>query len=279
MLQTLAIANYRSLLKLTIPLGRLNLITGANGSGKSNLYRALRLLAETAQGGVVNALAHEGGLDSTFWAGPETLSRAMQTGAVPIEGTVRQERLRLRLGFAGEDFGYAIALGLPTPPDLLSPVTPKSSMKAFGQAAIIAPPVHWWSATMPSSRCATDVNGQSFTNISAPSIACSAKLPTPAAPRKLCNCVKPSGAGVSMTISVAMRVRPPASRNLALSPRCCTMTGVTLRLLCKISTKLAMRKPCNKPLAMHSPVVTSVSSNKAVGVSRWNFTSTGCYDR
>lgn len=115
MLQTLAIANYRSLLKLTIPLGRLNLITGANGSGKSNLYRALLLLAETAQGGVVNALAHEGGLDSTFWAGPETLSRAMQTGAVPIEGTVRQERLRLRLGFAGEDFGYAIALGLPTP--------------------------------------------------------------------------------------------------------------------------------------------------------------------
>jgi predicted ATPase len=74
MLSTLSISNYRSLLKLTIPLGPLNLITGPNGSGKSNLYRALRLLAETAQGGVVNALAREGGLDSTFWAGPETLS-------------------------------------------------------------------------------------------------------------------------------------------------------------------------------------------------------------
>ena len=33
MIKTLAIANYRSLLKLTVPLGRLNLITGANGSG------------------------------------------------------------------------------------------------------------------------------------------------------------------------------------------------------------------------------------------------------
>ena len=73
MLKTLAIANYRSLLNLTISLGQLNVITGANGSGKSNLYRALRLLAETADGGVINALAKEGGLNSTFWAGPEKL--------------------------------------------------------------------------------------------------------------------------------------------------------------------------------------------------------------
>ena len=43
-----AISNYRSLLSLTVPMERLNLITGPNGSGKSNLYRALRLLAETA---------------------------------------------------------------------------------------------------------------------------------------------------------------------------------------------------------------------------------------
>lgn len=115
MLKTLAVANYRSINKLVMPLGRLNLITGANGSGKSNLYRALRLLAETAQGGVVNALAKEGGLDSTFWAGPENLSRRMRNGEVPIEASVRSSSKRLRLGFAGEDFSYAIALGLPEP--------------------------------------------------------------------------------------------------------------------------------------------------------------------
>ncbi|MBV4487785.1 AAA family ATPase [Pseudomonas sp. SWRI153] len=115
MLNTLAVANYRSINKLVIPLGRLNLITGPNGSGKSNLYRALRLLAETAQGGVVNALAREGGLDSTFWAGPETISRRMRNGEVAIEPTVRQGVRRLRLGFAGEDFSYAIGLGLPEP--------------------------------------------------------------------------------------------------------------------------------------------------------------------
>ena len=115
MLKTLSIANYRSLLNLTIPLGRLNVITGANGSGKSNLYRALRLLAETAQGGVINALAKEGGLNSTFWAGPEKLSRSMQMGQVPVQGSVRQKRVRLKLGFTGEQLGYAISLGLPKP--------------------------------------------------------------------------------------------------------------------------------------------------------------------
>ncbi len=121
MLTTLAIANYRTLLRLVLPLGPLNVITGPNGSGKSNLYRALRLLAETAQGGVVNALAREGGLESVFWAGPETLSARMRKGEVPVQGGPRRKPVRLRLGFAGEDFGYAIELGLPPPPGAGNP--------------------------------------------------------------------------------------------------------------------------------------------------------------
>lgn len=113
MLKTLAVANYRSINKLVVPLDQLNLITGPNGSGKSNLYRALRLLAETAQGGVINALAREGGLDSTFWAGPESISRRMLNGEVAVQPSVRSGVKRLRLGFAGDDFSYAISLGLP----------------------------------------------------------------------------------------------------------------------------------------------------------------------
>src|SRR5688500_4386601 len=115
MLTTLAIANYRSLRELVLPMGRLNVVTGANGSGKSNLYRALRLLAQTAQGGVVTALAREGGLESTLWAGPETISARMKRGEVPIQGGPRTAPVSLRLGFAGDEFGYAIDLGLPTP--------------------------------------------------------------------------------------------------------------------------------------------------------------------
>jgi predicted ATPase len=113
MIQTLAVANYRSLRRLVVPLGELNLVTGANGSGKSNVYRALRLLAETAQGGLIASLAREGGLPSTLWAGPELFGNSVKRGEHPVEGTVRKEPVSLRLGFAESEFGYAIDLGLP----------------------------------------------------------------------------------------------------------------------------------------------------------------------
>ncbi len=129
MLTTLAIAHDRSLHALVVPMGRLNLVTGADGSGKSNLDRALRLLADTAQGGVVPALAREGGLQSTLWAGPETLNARMRRGEVPIEGGPRQQPVSLKLGVAGEEFGYAIDLGVPVPTQSLSPVIPRSSAR------------------------------------------------------------------------------------------------------------------------------------------------------
>lgn len=116
MLSALAIANYRSIRDMVLPLGRLNVVTGANGSGKSNLYRALRLLADTARGGVIATLAREGGFESTLWAGPEVLSRRMKTGAVPVQGGPRREPVSLRLGFCEDHVGYSIDVGLPPPP-------------------------------------------------------------------------------------------------------------------------------------------------------------------
>src|SRR6185503_3615423 len=113
MLKALAVANYRSLRELVLPLQRLNLITGPNGSGKSNVYRALRLLAQTAQGRVIPSLAREGGLQSTLWAGPERFSAGMLKGEQPVQGTLRKKAVSLALGFSGDDFGYAIDLGLP----------------------------------------------------------------------------------------------------------------------------------------------------------------------
>ena len=115
MLITFSVSGYRSLRRLVLPLHRLNIITGPNGSGKSSLYRAIRLLADTAQGRIVSSLAREGGLDSTLWAGPETISRSMKSGEMPVQGTVRKDSVSLRLGFADEDYGYAIDLGLPQP--------------------------------------------------------------------------------------------------------------------------------------------------------------------
>jgi predicted ATPase len=111
---TIAIENYRSLRDLRLSLERLNVITGANGSGKSSLYRALRLLADCASGRVISSLAREGGLESVLWAGPEHLAASVRSGRHPVQGTVRSGPVSLQLGFASEDFSYLIDLGLPT---------------------------------------------------------------------------------------------------------------------------------------------------------------------
>jgi predicted ATPase len=116
MMTRLAISGYRSLRDVRVALTALTVVTGANGSGKSSLYRALKLLADIAQGRIIQSLAAEGGLQSTLWAGPESLSRRMKAGEVPVQGTVRRTPISLRLGFSGKDYGYAIDLGLP-PPD------------------------------------------------------------------------------------------------------------------------------------------------------------------
>jgi len=110
---TLAVENYRSLRHLVVPLAQLTVVTGANGAGKSSLYRALRLLADAARNGAVAALAREGGLPSTLWAGPETIGRAVREGTHPVQGVKRTKPVSLLLGFGGDDFSYAIDFGLP----------------------------------------------------------------------------------------------------------------------------------------------------------------------
>lgn len=113
MLTTLAVSGYRSLRDVVVELGQVTVVTGANGSGKSSLYRALRLLADASRGEAVAALAREGGLPSTLWAGPETISGSMRRGEVPVQGTRRTGPVRLQIGFASDGLGYAMDLGLP----------------------------------------------------------------------------------------------------------------------------------------------------------------------
>ncbi len=120
----LAISGYRSLRDLTLGLARLTVVTGQNGSGKSSLYRALRLLADVAQGRIIQSLAFEGGLPSTLWAGPEAFTREMLAGEQPVEGLVRKKSISLKLGFSNNDYGYAIDLG-PSAPEASSPYRSK----------------------------------------------------------------------------------------------------------------------------------------------------------
>jgi predicted ATPase len=107
MLSKVALRGYRSLRDIVLPLGQLTVVTGANGSGKSSFYRALRLLADCGRGEVIGSLAREvigslareGGLQSARWARKLMSNR-------PVE---------LELGYPADDFGYTIDLGLPVP--------------------------------------------------------------------------------------------------------------------------------------------------------------------
>ncbi|MCW3494067.1 AAA family ATPase [Microbacterium sp. SSM24] len=104
MLTTVAVSGYRSLRDIVLPFAALTVITGANGSGKSNLYRALRLLSHAATGSLIGAIAREGGLPSLLWAGPEFGGD---------QGTVRKGPVAVKLGFASDELGYLVDLGIP----------------------------------------------------------------------------------------------------------------------------------------------------------------------
>ncbi|RZT27407.1 putative ATPase [Kribbella sp. VKM Ac-2569] len=134
MLTTLAVENYRSLRRVVMPLRGLNVVTGANGTGKSSLYRALRLLADASRNGAVAALAREGGLQSTLWAGPEHVRKDR-----PTQGTRRTGPVTLRMGFAGDDYGYLMDLGLPIPNGSQFDLDPEIKREALWAGPFLRP--------------------------------------------------------------------------------------------------------------------------------------------
>ena len=136
MIHTLAVSGYRSLRNLVLPLGQLNLVTGANGTGKSSLYRALRLLGDAALNTVVASLAREGGLSSTLWAGPEKIARSVRQGEHEVEGTPRQKSVSLKLGFAGDPYSYCIDLGYPPPAQTAFPLDPAIKLECIWHGGI-----------------------------------------------------------------------------------------------------------------------------------------------
>ncbi|ATY14928.1 ATP-binding protein [Amycolatopsis sp. AA4] len=139
MLTTLAIQNYRSLRDLVLPLSQLTVIVGANGTGKSSLYRALRLLADAGRNGAVAALAAEGGLPSTLWAGPENIGRAVREGRSPVQPVQRTKSVGLRLGYSGDEFGYALDFGLPIPAETAFNLDPEYKRECVWHGPVLRP--------------------------------------------------------------------------------------------------------------------------------------------
>lgn len=98
---------YRSLKSIAYPMSGLDVFVGANGVGKTNLYRALELLQSAAANTLARDLAREGGLESVLWAGPRV--------------STEPARIRLAVGFAipaGAGAGpsairYEVEIGFP----------------------------------------------------------------------------------------------------------------------------------------------------------------------
>ncbi|WP_447882703.1 AAA family ATPase [Serratia fonticola] len=103
-IQQLTLNGFRSIRNVQLTLGRVNVISGPNGCGKSNLYKAVRLIHEAASGRLSLALAEEGGIQNAMWAGGARL------------GDKRGDPKRMILSATLEDFDYEIQLGFP-PPD------------------------------------------------------------------------------------------------------------------------------------------------------------------
>ena len=98
-------SGYRSLRDIRFSADRLSVFVGANGVGKTNLYRAIQLLQAAAAGNLARELALEGGMESALWAG----ERRRQDPA----------RITFQVGFVPPDrpsaqpaYSYEVAAGL-----------------------------------------------------------------------------------------------------------------------------------------------------------------------
>lgn len=97
--ENLRVSGYRSLKKIALPLDHLAVYLGANGTGKTNIYRALELCHHAAKGDLSKWLAEQGGMDSVFWAGPRK----------------SHEKARIEVTLELGDYRYHIELGYRTP--------------------------------------------------------------------------------------------------------------------------------------------------------------------
>ena len=95
----LRVQGYRSIRDVEVEAFPLTVFLGPNGSGKTNLYRSISLLAAAARGELAHRLAKEGGIPSVAWAGPRR----------------HKKPVRVAVGVALEDFDYQLALGPPPP--------------------------------------------------------------------------------------------------------------------------------------------------------------------
>ena len=115
------IAGYRSVRSIHFPVRQLSVLVGANGVGKTNLYKALELVHAAATGTLAEDIAAQGGLGSVFWAGERKASDAprliLSVGLEDIGGGPRD--YALEIGFAPT---YEVEIGFRAPASAAFPL-------------------------------------------------------------------------------------------------------------------------------------------------------------
>jgi predicted ATPase len=75
-----SVENFRSLRRVTIPLGRLNVMVGPNGSGKTNVLEVFRFLSDVIRTDLEPALSARGGYGHLVFRGGEKVPNFIKIG-------------------------------------------------------------------------------------------------------------------------------------------------------------------------------------------------------
>lgn len=105
---------YRSLRSVNFALGQVTVFVGENGVGKSNLYRALQLVKETAEGRLSAEIAREGGMQSALWAG---IRAKTEPARIVLEARFEDDGSAAR-------YAYHAEIGVPPPVSAAFPLEP-----------------------------------------------------------------------------------------------------------------------------------------------------------
>lgn len=106
-----SVAGYRSLRKISCPVSDLDVFVGGNGVGKTNLYRALELIAAAADNSLGRQLAQEG-MAAAFWAGPRRSGPQRIELEVSLAEPGGRGRYRYRVEIGFPQRGVAAAFDL-----------------------------------------------------------------------------------------------------------------------------------------------------------------------